>query len=139
MKRTISLLALIVLVVGIFTACSTEPTLRGLVSVQDMITQLSNDNIEEAWNPVYESQASSDLKDRLAEYVELIDGRGISRCDCVNYSTTGDDSGPGNYEETTQYQITLDDQTILYAQAVCIRDDNGEEIISLELFTESPW
>lgn len=139
MKRVVTYLGMIVLVVGLMTACTTEPTLRGMVSVQNMIRELSYGNVEEAWNPVYESMADADLKERLAAYAELIDGRTVDRCDCVGHSTTGDNSGPGNYEEITKYQITFGDGTILYAQAVCIRDDHGEGIISLDLFEESLW
>lgn len=139
MKRSLSYLVLIILVVAACAACSSEPTLRGLVSTQEMINALASGDIEEAWNPVYEAEATSDLKDRLSEYSELIGSRGINRCDCVNYSVTGDDRGPGNYEEITQYKVILEDQTILYAQATCIRDENGEGIIDLQLFKESPW
>ena len=141
MKRWVNYTVLIALIIAVTmcTACTSEPTLRGLVSSQEMINALSSGDIEEAWNPVYEAGAASDLKDRLGEYSELIDGREISRCDCVNYSVIGDDRGPGNYEEITQYKVTLNDQTVLYAQATCIRDENGEGIIDLQLFEESPW
>lgn len=139
MKRSLSYLALIIFVVAVCAACSSEPALRGLVSTQEMINALASGDIEEAWYPVYEAQASSGLRDRLGEYSELIGGRGINRCDCVNYSVTGDDRGPGNYEEITRYKVTLEDQAVLYAQAICIRDENGEGIIDLQLFKESPW
>lgn len=142
MKRLVICLFACVLVVSITAGCgSTNETLRGMVSAQEMIQDIALGNLDDAWNPVYAPMADENLKDNMEKYAELFDGREVKRCDCVDYEVV-EHSGKrgGNYTETTYYNIYLTEDYLgepdLYAKAVCIRDDNGEGIISLEISTE---
>lgn len=138
MKRVLIILMIALLLVGC-TPKEAQPVLRSLVSATEMIHQVSYGNLKEAWNPVYEGGAAADLEQRLKEYTLLFGGWDIEQCDCVDYTVTGAVSGPGEYEEITCYEITLDNGTVLYAQATAIRDANGEGIIDLVISQEVLW
>ncbi len=140
MKRMVTCLFAILLAACLLAACAEKKQpLRGLTNAKNMIDQLSWGNIIDAWDPVYRDKADPDLEEKLEACQALIGGREVLRCDCYEYTTTGDAAGPGNYEEITRYKITLEDNTLLYAQAVCFKDENGEGIISLEVFENDPW
>lgn len=136
MKRIIVLL----LVLALFAGCGqqNEQPLMTLGAPNQILKELALGNAEGAMAPFGSDVQNEDLKKQLEEYAVLIDGRAPDHCDCVRYERSG--SIPErNYEETTYFEITLEDGAVLYA--ICRHSETDDRIglISFELFTECPW
>lgn len=142
MKRIFNFMFIAIMVIGIFTGCSPQPALGSLVSVQGMVDCIAAGDIERAMYPIYSQKADPELKENMQSYSELIGGRDVLRCDCVNYNIEGDAVGPNDYEdyeEMLQFEIMLEDETVLYAESVYIEDGDGIGIITFEMYEECPW
>lgn len=136
MKRIIILLLVLVLSAG--CGQQNEQTLMTLNTPDQILRELALGNTEGAMAPFGTDVQNEELKKQLEEYAILIDGRAPDHCDCVRYERSGSIE-ERNYEETTCFEITLDDGAVLYA--ICHHSETDERIglISFTLFAECPW
>ena len=136
MKRIL----ILILVLTFLAGCGSQDVhpLMTLNAPDQILRELALGNAEGAMAPFGSDVRNADLKRQLEDYALLINGRAPDHCDCVRYERSGSIE-ERNYEETTCFEITLEDGAVLYA--ICRHSETSERIglISFELYTECPW
>lgn len=140
MKRFICITAVLVLILGMLAGCvqKDDVQLGSLNAPKQILEELIVGDIEGSLGPFRPDLLTDTLREKMAGYAELLDGREYLRCECVNYEVVGTRK-EGNYEETTYHKITLKDDTVLYAICYSLKDENSDGLVSFDLFTECPW
>ena len=140
MKRYIYITAILVLIVGIFAGCAQKDDVQlgSLNAPQQILEELIVGDVEGSLGPFRPDLWTDELRDKMAGYAELLDGREYLRCECMDYEVVGTRK-EGNYEETTYHKITLKDNTVLYAICYSLKDENSDGLVSFDLYTECPW
>ena len=140
MKRFICITAVLVLTVGMLAGCvqKDEVQLGSLNAPKQILEELIVGDIEGSLGPFRPDLWTDELREKMAGYAELLDGREYLRCECMDYEVVGTRK-EGNYEETTYHKITLKDNTVLYAICYSLKDENSDGLVSFDLYTECPW
>lgn len=140
MKRFICITAVLVLTVGMLAGCvqKDDVQLGSLNAPKQILEELIVGDIEGSLGPFRPDLWTDELRDKMAGYAELLDGREYLRCECMDYEVVGTRK-EGNYEETTYHKITLKDNTVLYAICYSLKDENSDGLVSFDLYTECPW
>ena len=140
MKRYIYIAAILVLILGMLAGCvqKDDVQLGSLNAPKQILEELIVGDIEGSLGPFRPDLWTDELRDKMAGYAELLDGREYLRCECVNYEVVGTRK-EGNYEETTYHKITLIDNTVLYAICYSLKDENSDGLVSFDLYKECPW
>lgn len=136
MKRIMILILVITLLAG--CGQQNEQTLVTLNIPYQILRELALGNAEGAMAPFGTDVQNEDLKKQLEEYAVMIAGRAPDHCDCVEYERSGSIE-ERNYEETTCFEITLEDGAVLYAICRFSETDERIGVISFELSTECLW
>ncbi len=142
MKRCISMILILLFVVCLGSGCQERVHgLRGPANTQSILQCLSNGDIEGAIHLTSEPWNDAEVEARFLSYAELIRGQPIRWCSCLDYDIVATIPDHGNYpvEETTRYEVTLEDDTILYAQFYYVFDGNEVTHQQFELFENNPW
>ena len=140
MKRFICITAVLVLILGMLAGCvqMDDVQLGSLNAPKQILEELIVGDIEGSLGPFRPDLWTDELRDKMAGYAELLDGREYLRCECMDYEVVGTRK-EGNYEETTYHKITLKDNTVLYAICYSLKDENSDGLVSFDLYTECPW
>lgn len=140
MKRCIYITAVLVLILGMLAGCvqKDDVQLGSLNAPKQILEELIVGDIEGSLGPFRGDLWTDELKEKMAEYAELLDGREYLRCECVNYEVVGTRK-EGICEETTYHKIILKDNTVLYAICYSLKDENSDGLVSFDLYTECPW
>ena len=140
MKRFICITAVLVLILGMLAGCvqKDDVQLGSLNAPKQILEELIVGDIEGSLGPFRPDLWTDELRDKMAGYAELLDGREYLRCECMDYEVVGTKK-EGNYEETTYHKITLKDNTVLYAICYSLKDENSDGLVSFDLYTECPW
>ena len=140
MKRFICITAILDLILGMFSGCGqkNDVQLGSLNAPKQILEELIVGDIEGSLGPFRPDLWTDELREKMAGYAELLNGREYLRCECVNYEVVGTRK-EGNYEETTYHKITLKDDTVLYAICYSLKDENSDGLVSFDLYTECPW
>ena len=140
MKRFIGITAVLVLILGMLAGCvqKDDVQLGSLNAPKQILEELIVGDIEGSLGPFRPDLWTDELRDKMAGYAELLDGREYLRCECMDYEVVGTRK-EGNYEETTYHKITLKDDTVLYAICYSLKDENSDGLVSFDLYTECPW
>lgn len=140
MKRFICITAVLVLILGMLAGCvqKDDVQLGSLNAPKQILEELIVGDIEGSLGPFRPDLWTDELRDKMAGYAELLDGRECLRCECMDYEVVGTRK-EGNYEETTYHKITLKDNTVLYAICYSLKDENSDGLVSFDLYTECPW
>ena len=140
MKRFICITAVPVLILGMLAGCvqKDDVQLGSLNAPKQILEELIVGDIEGSLGPFRPDLWTDELRDKMAGYAELLDGREYLRCECMDYEVVGTRK-EGNYEETTYHKITLKDNTVLYAICYSLKDENSDGLVSFDLYTECPW
>ena len=140
MKRFICIAAVLVLILGMLAGCvqKDDVQLGSLNAPKQILEELIVGDIEGSLGPFRPDLWTDELREKMAGYAELLDGREYLRCECVDYEVVGNRK-EGNYEETTYHKITLKDNTVLYAICYSLKDENSDGLVSFDLYMECPW
>ena len=140
MKRFICITAVLVLILGMLAGCvqKDDVQLGSLNAPKQILEELIVGDIEGSLGPFRPDLWTDELREKMAGYAELLDGREYLRCECMDYEVVGTRK-EGNYEETTYHKITLKDNTVLYAICYSLKDENSDGLVSFDLYTECPW
>ena len=140
MKRFICITAVLVLILGMLAGCvqKDDVQLGSLNAPKQILEELIVGDIEGSLGPFRPDLWTDELRDKMAGYAELLDGREYLRCECMDYEVVGTRK-EGNYEETTYHKITLKDNTVLYAICYSLKDENSDGLVSFDLYIECPW
>lgn len=140
MKRFICITAVLVLILGMLAGCvqKDDVQLGSINAPKQILEELIVGDIEGSLGPFRPDLWTDELRDKMAGYAELLDGREYLRCECMDYEVVGTRK-EGNYEETTYHKITLKDNTVLYAICYSLKDENSDGLVSFDLYTECPW
>lgn len=140
MKRFICITAVLVLILGMLAGCvqKDDVQLGSLNAPKQILEELIVGDIEGSLGPFRPDLWTDELRDKMAGYAELLDGREYLRCECMDYEVVGTRK-EGNYEETTYHKITLKDNTVLYAICYSLKDENSDGLVSFDLYMECPW
>ena len=140
MKRFLCLITVLFLLLSTMAGCRKEdPVQLSTVMIpKQILKELIVGDVEGSLAPFRGDAITPELKETMAQYAQLIDGREYLRTECLDFEVIGTRK-EGICEETTYHRITLMDETILYAICINYKDDNGDGLISFELYTECPW
>ena len=140
MKRFICITAVLVLILGMLAGCvqKDDVQLGSLNAPKQILEELIVGDIEGSLGPFRPDLWTDELREKMAGYAELLDGREYLRCECMDYEVVGTRK-EGNYEETTYHKITLKDNTVLYAICYSLKDENSDGLVSFDLYIECPW
>ena len=140
MKRFICITAVLVLILGMLAGCvqKDDVQLGSLNAPKQILEELIVGDVEGSLGPFRPDLWTDELREKMAGYAELLDGREYLRCECMDYEVVGTRK-EGNYEETTYHKITLKDNTVLYAICYSLKDENSDGLVSFDLYTECPW
>jgi len=140
MKKITALFAAMLLLSCLMIGCAQgdDVQLGSLNTPKQILEELIVGDIEGSFAPFRQEEQTPELEEKMKEYAALLDGREYLRCECVDYEVTGSRK-EGLYEETTYHKITLKDNTVLYAVCYGKIDEEGERLVSFDLYTECPW
>lgn len=140
MKRCICIVICLVTILCLMGGCNQKEDVQlgSLNAPKQILEELIVGDIEGSLGPFRGDLWTDELKEKMAGYAELLDGREYLRCECVDYEVVGTRK-EGIYEETTYHKITLKDDTVLYAICYSLKDENWDGLVSFDLYTECPW
>ena len=113
-------------------------------SARVLVRAIALGNMDEAWNFIYQAQADPKIKENMENYAKLFDGNEVRIFTQYKCEKTGDfESENDVYTETTYYKIYVfakdsSEEPDYYAKITARKDNNGEGIISLEIYEEAP-
>ena len=125
-----------------------ESALPGDIKYYDnarmMVRAIALGNVDEAWDCVYQAQADPKIKENMENYAKLFDGNEVRIFTQYKCEKTGDfESENDVYTEATYYKIYVfakdsSEAPDYYAKIIARKDNNGEGIVSLEIYEEDP-
>lgn len=87
---------------------------------------------------IHPEKVDPKLLEKFESYCQLIDGRQYTHIVAVDYTLEGD-YPDAPYVETCYMEITLEDNTMMYAVVVFRQDIDGCGVTHFDLYTECPW
>ena len=134
MKKSVSLILVLLLLLGSFTACDITTNFSDAVSgeadatpkVEEMITALAENNLSDAKDLMH-PQVAEDSDEDIARLSEYIDGRDAESIEVTGISintTTG--TGGKVREEQVSYEVTLTDGEVVSLNVVYLSNNEGE-------------
>ena len=141
MKKSVSLILVILLLLGCFTSCGISTLFSDAISgdseatpkVEEMITALAEKNIPEAkklMHPEVADESDDDIE-RMSEY---LDGRDAESVKATNISINTSTGTSGKVrEERITYEVTLEDGEVISLNVVYLSNKVGEGFYSFSI------
>lgn len=142
MKKICLFSVVILLLLLCFSSCnlgqqltdSLENETESKLKVQEMMTYLSENDIENAKTLIHPDTDSENIESSIEQMIDYIDGREATsfELDGINVKTSVGTSGKEKQEDV-YYIVTLSDQSIIYITATYISNNSGDGFYTFQI------
>lgn len=141
MKKSVSLILVLVLMLGCFASCdlaenfadAVEGKAEATPKVEEMMVAIAEDNMSDA-KALLHPQIADDSDDALNRLVEFIDGRKTESIEVTSISiNTSAGTGGKSRQEQVSYDVELDDGEVITVSVVYLSDNQGDGFTSFQV------